>query len=202
MPDDTGDSDMPSSPAAIIDRRRRAGCRPHSALTRRLRTHRRRRPRRHRTTKCSATKSRCRQDHRLLTGKGTWDNAFPTLIGGFKSIAEFLDQRKLKPDGRAMMIYTGADDTGFEYQAAVPVRRRRPTCRAARSRSASRPPARPTNSSIAAPMTGWKSCTRRSPISSTRRRSSGGPVHRGICHRSGRPRRRTKLVIDVFVLVK
>ena len=38
-----------------------------------------------------------------------------------RTVHEYVDRRGLKPDGDAMMIYTGADDTGFDYKAAVPV---------------------------------------------------------------------------------
>lgn len=56
-----------------------------------------------------------------LQGTGSWDTAYETLVEAFKTIHEYIDRRGLKPDGEAMMIYTGADDTGFDYRAAVPV---------------------------------------------------------------------------------
>lgn len=56
-----------------------------------------------------------------LTGSGTWDTAYDTLVEAFKNVHEYIDRRGLKPDGDAMMIYTGADDTGFDFKAAVPV---------------------------------------------------------------------------------
>jgi effector-binding domain-containing protein len=56
-----------------------------------------------------------------LQGTGTWDAAYETLVEAFKTIHEYIDRRGLKPDGDAMMIYTGADDTGFDFRAAVPV---------------------------------------------------------------------------------
>lgn len=56
-----------------------------------------------------------------LQGNGTWDAAYETLVEAFKTVHEYIDKRGLKPDGDAMMIYTGADDTGFDYRAAVPV---------------------------------------------------------------------------------
>jgi effector-binding domain-containing protein len=56
-----------------------------------------------------------------LTGTGTWDTAYETLVEALRTVHEYVDRRGLKPDGEAMMIYTGADDTGFEYKAAVPV---------------------------------------------------------------------------------
>jgi effector-binding domain-containing protein len=56
-----------------------------------------------------------------LQGTGTWDTAYETLVEAFKTVHEYIDRRGLKPDGDAMMIYTGADDSGFDFRAAVPV---------------------------------------------------------------------------------
>jgi effector-binding domain-containing protein len=56
-----------------------------------------------------------------LQGTGSWDTAYETVVEAFKTVHEYIDKRGLKPDGDAMMIYTGADDTGFDYRAAVPV---------------------------------------------------------------------------------
>jgi effector-binding domain-containing protein len=56
-----------------------------------------------------------------LQGTGNWDTAYETLVEAFKTVHEYIDKRGLKPDGDAMMIYTGADDAGFDFRAAVPV---------------------------------------------------------------------------------
>ena len=56
-----------------------------------------------------------------FAGSGTWDTAFDTLVEAFKTVHDYLDKRGLKPDGDAMMIYTGPDDTGFDFRAAVPI---------------------------------------------------------------------------------
>jgi len=56
-----------------------------------------------------------------LTGSGTWDTAYDTLVEAFKTVHDYIDKRGLKPDGESMMIYTGADDTGFDFKAAVPI---------------------------------------------------------------------------------
>ena len=56
-----------------------------------------------------------------LKGSGTWDNAFETLIDAFKSVYAFIDKQGLKRAGHSMTIYTSADDTGFQFQAAVPI---------------------------------------------------------------------------------
>lgn len=57
----------------------------------------------------------------FLSGNGKWDSAFETLVDAFKTVYGYLDKAGLAPDGRAMMIYTAADDLGFSFQAAVPV---------------------------------------------------------------------------------
>ena len=57
----------------------------------------------------------------FMAGNGTWDSAFETLVDSFKSVYGFLEQQGLKPAGPAMTVYTSTDDTGFSYQAAVPI---------------------------------------------------------------------------------
>jgi effector-binding domain-containing protein len=57
----------------------------------------------------------------FMKGNGTWDNAFETLLDAFKSVYAFLDKQGIKPAGPAMTVYTSADDTGFSFQAGVPV---------------------------------------------------------------------------------
>jgi effector-binding domain-containing protein len=57
----------------------------------------------------------------FVTGKATWDNAYATLTGSFKSIASVHEKQKLQPTGLAMTIYTAVDNSGFSYQAAVPI---------------------------------------------------------------------------------
>src|SRR5437016_4689101 len=56
-----------------------------------------------------------------LKGTATWDTAFDTLVESFKSVYDFLDRQGIKPAGPAMAIYTATDDTGFEFEAAVPI---------------------------------------------------------------------------------
>jgi len=57
----------------------------------------------------------------FVTGKATWDNAFPTLTGSFKSIFGFLGKQKLQAAGPAMTIYTAVNNTGFQFQAGIPI---------------------------------------------------------------------------------
>jgi effector-binding domain-containing protein len=54
-------------------------------------------------------------------GGANWDSAFDTLVEAFKNVYGALQKQGLKAAGPAMTIYTATDDTGFEYQAGVPV---------------------------------------------------------------------------------
>jgi effector-binding domain-containing protein len=54
-------------------------------------------------------------------GSANWDSAFETLVEAFKNVYGALQKQGLKAAGPPMTIYTATDDTGFEYQAAVPV---------------------------------------------------------------------------------
>jgi effector-binding domain-containing protein len=56
-----------------------------------------------------------------MKGSANWDTAFETLVDSFKSIYTYLEKQGIKPDGAPMTIYTSTDDTGFQFQAAVPV---------------------------------------------------------------------------------
>jgi len=56
-----------------------------------------------------------------LKGNSTWDKALDNLVDAFKSVYALLDKQGIKRAGPAMTIYTQADDTGFSYQAAVPL---------------------------------------------------------------------------------
>ena len=56
-----------------------------------------------------------------LEGNGNWDSAYETLVDAFKRLYGFLDKEGVKPSGPSMTIYTETDDTGFKFQAGVPV---------------------------------------------------------------------------------
>jgi effector-binding domain-containing protein len=56
-----------------------------------------------------------------VKGTGTWDKAFETITTSFKKIKVYLDKEGIKPDGLPMTIFTATDDTGFDYEAAVPI---------------------------------------------------------------------------------
>lgn len=56
-----------------------------------------------------------------LKGHSNWDAAFDTLVDAFKSLKEYLDKQGIKSNGPAMTIYTQTDDTGFQFEAAMPI---------------------------------------------------------------------------------
>jgi effector-binding domain-containing protein len=56
-----------------------------------------------------------------LKGYSRWDNAFDTLVDAFKSLHEYLDKQALQPSGPAITIYTQTDDSGFSFEAALPL---------------------------------------------------------------------------------
>jgi effector-binding domain-containing protein len=56
-----------------------------------------------------------------VKGSGVWDSAFETISGAFKKLKAYVDKEGLKPDGPPMTIFTSTDDTGFQYQAALPI---------------------------------------------------------------------------------
>jgi effector-binding domain-containing protein len=57
-----------------------------------------------------------------VAGSGQWDNAYETIVASFKTINGALDKLGVKPAGAPMTIYTETNDTGFKFQAAVPVK--------------------------------------------------------------------------------
>jgi effector-binding domain-containing protein len=57
----------------------------------------------------------------FMKGNSTWDKALENLQDAFKSVYGVIDSRGLVKAGPAMTIYTQADDTGFSFQAAVPI---------------------------------------------------------------------------------
>jgi effector-binding domain-containing protein len=54
-------------------------------------------------------------------GSANWDTAFETLVENFKNVYAAMAKQGIKPAGPPMTIYTSTDDTGFEFQASVPV---------------------------------------------------------------------------------
>jgi effector-binding domain-containing protein len=56
-----------------------------------------------------------------IKGTANWDSAFDTLVESLKSLSALLDKQGIKPSGNSMIVYTSTDDTGFTYQAEIPV---------------------------------------------------------------------------------
>jgi effector-binding domain-containing protein len=57
----------------------------------------------------------------FISGSGMWDSAFETITGSFKTVNAAMAKAGIKANGPLMTIYTSTDDTGFQFQAAVPV---------------------------------------------------------------------------------
>jgi len=57
----------------------------------------------------------------FIKGNGNWDKAFETISGAFRKLKIYVDKEGLKTDGLPMTIFTATDDTGFTYQAAIPI---------------------------------------------------------------------------------
>ena len=56
-----------------------------------------------------------------IAGSGMWDSAFETITKSLKTVNGAMAKLGLKANGAPMTIYTATDDTGFQFQAAVPV---------------------------------------------------------------------------------
>jgi effector-binding domain-containing protein len=54
-------------------------------------------------------------------GGANWDTAFDTLVEAFKTVQAYLEKEGITPSGPGMAIYTGTDDTGFQYEVGYPV---------------------------------------------------------------------------------
>jgi effector-binding domain-containing protein len=56
-----------------------------------------------------------------MKGAANWDTAYDTLVDNFKSISGYIDRAGLKRAGPAVTVYTSTDDTGFQYEAGIPI---------------------------------------------------------------------------------
>ena len=66
-----------------------------------------------------------------FSGTGQWDNAFETIVDGFKAVSGYLKKAGIKPSGPPMTIYTSTNDTSFQFRAAFPLAeapKDKPTC--------------------------------------------------------------------------
>lgn len=57
----------------------------------------------------------------FFSGTGQWDNAFETIVDGFKAVSGYLKKAGVKPSGPPMTIYTSTNDTSFQFRAAFPI---------------------------------------------------------------------------------
>src|SRR5205807_967454 len=57
----------------------------------------------------------------FFSGTGQWDNAFETIVDGFKAVNGYLKKAGIKPAGPPMTIYTSTNDTSFQFRAAFPL---------------------------------------------------------------------------------
>lgn len=57
----------------------------------------------------------------MLKGNANWDSAFETITASLKTLGEALDKQGVKPAAAPLIVYTSTDDTGFTFQAEIPV---------------------------------------------------------------------------------
>lgn len=57
----------------------------------------------------------------VLSGKATWDEGFKTIFDAFKTIEAELAKAGIKPAGRPLTVFVNTDDSGFNYEAMVPI---------------------------------------------------------------------------------
>jgi effector-binding domain-containing protein len=57
----------------------------------------------------------------FVKGTGNWDTALATITGSLKKLRAYVDKEGLKTDGLPMTVFTQTDDSGFQYQAAIPL---------------------------------------------------------------------------------
>jgi effector-binding domain-containing protein len=56
-----------------------------------------------------------------VKGTGTWDSAFETITKAFKKLKGFAEKENLKIDGMPITVFTSTDDTGFQFEAGLPL---------------------------------------------------------------------------------
>lgn len=57
----------------------------------------------------------------MAKGNASWDSAFETITNSLKTLKEALDKQGVKPAAAPLIVYTSTDDTGFVFQAEIPV---------------------------------------------------------------------------------
>jgi effector-binding domain-containing protein len=56
-----------------------------------------------------------------IAGSGLWESAFKTIVGALNTLNTASDKQGIKSSGPPMTIYTATDDSGFQFQTALPV---------------------------------------------------------------------------------
>ena len=56
-----------------------------------------------------------------MKGTANWDAAFDTITSTLKTLQAALDKQGIKAAGPPLIVYTSTDDTGFVFQAEIPV---------------------------------------------------------------------------------
>jgi effector-binding domain-containing protein len=56
-----------------------------------------------------------------MKGTANWDTAFDTITASLKTLQAALDKQSIKAAGAPLIVYTSTDDTGFVFQAEIPV---------------------------------------------------------------------------------
>ena len=56
-----------------------------------------------------------------MKGTANWDTAFDTITSTLKTLQAALDKQNIKAAGSALIVYTSTDDTGFVFQAEIPI---------------------------------------------------------------------------------
>jgi effector-binding domain-containing protein len=56
-----------------------------------------------------------------MKGTANWDAAFDTITSTLKTLQAALDKQSIKATGSPLIVYTSTDDTGFVFQAEIPV---------------------------------------------------------------------------------
>lgn len=57
----------------------------------------------------------------MLAGKAKWDDGFAAIKDSLAKIEAALDKAGLKPAGSPFTVFTETDDSGFSYEAMVPL---------------------------------------------------------------------------------
>jgi effector-binding domain-containing protein len=56
-----------------------------------------------------------------MKGTANWDSAFETITSTLKTLQAALDKQSIKAAGPPLIVYTSTDDTGFVFQAEIPL---------------------------------------------------------------------------------